>query len=367
MLEEPLIPKHSVGKTFLVASWLLGVMAALQVFAVTWAIARRIDFSDPGAELAGAALSDQPQSEAMQASPAELTEEELLIFGGDPGALAANSGKSLAEMVPAVEPEAGIDPMEAWPQQAAIREIRHPKALELMDAARILRERDDLAGALARLREAENFAPHHPRVLFELGSVLADMGLREQAAVKWKSILDLGIEQAGDFWVIADLNLRGDAGHEVPLADALLTVSSVLVERHVDVPDGEKVTLRIAVKARAGAEIVPGDVVVNVFFFDLVNGQDVARTTADQPRYQWATLPIDWVGQSVEILDVEYFHPVLSGEELRELGHRRYHGYILEVYYEDALQDVVAQPRTLRGIATDGINPLMINRLFPTN
>jgi hypothetical protein len=266
-----------------------------------------------------------------------------------------------------VAPELGMIDKETWPQVSKDLAIVDPKVIELVEAGATLRARGDLQGALARLREADALSPNHPKVLYEIADCFSAMGLREKAAVEWEKILDMGSERAGDYWLIADVNLRGDSSEESPSDQSILRIANILVQRHPEVKDGEKVTVRIAVKARAGEAVVPKEVVVNVFFFDLVNGTDVARTTADQPRYQWTTLPIDWKEQPEEVLEVEYFHPVLTPEQVRDLGDRKYHGHIVEVYYRDELQDVVAQPRTLRSLVPDAASAGLQNPLFPSN
>jgi hypothetical protein len=191
------------------------------------------------------------------------------------------------------------------------------------------------------------------------------MGQRAKAMEYWADIEVMGTEGAGDYWALADLKLKGDTAIEAIPSDALLTISNVFVQRHPEVTNGEKVTLRVAIKAKAGAEVLPSDVAVNVFFYDLVNGEKVARTTADQPQYNWMTFPINWKDQPEEILDVEYFHPILSPEEIREIGKRQYHGYVIELNYRDQLQDVIAEPRTLRTQAAESLNPFLNNPLFP--
>jgi hypothetical protein len=44
---------------------------------------------------------------------------------------------------------------------------------------------------------------------------------------------------------------------------------------------------------------------------------------------------------------VEYHLPELSAEQVAQLGRRQYYGYLIELYYNDVLQDLVAAPRKL--------------------
>lgn len=369
MAEESIIPKQGVGRTFNVSIWILGTVATLQAAAVAWAIVSRAEV-DSGRNTGRTPVAPAPASPgAGVAVMARAGVAPDVAPGPGPGGASAGAGETAgAEPVAsvAVAPDLLIE-TQAFRQIPSHLEIVNPKVIELMEAGESLRKRGDFPGALARYREAETLLPNHPAVLYEIADCFDVMGLREKAVTEWEKIIDLGAERAGDYWMIADLSLRGEASDEPASEAALLTVSNILVQRHPEVTEAEKVTLRIAIKARAGTEIVPENVVVNVFFFDLVNDGEVARTTADQPRYQWATLPIDWNGQPEEILEVEYYHPILTPEQVVDLGHRKYHGHIVEVYYRNELQDVVAQPRTLRSLAPDAASPLLQNRLFPAN
>ncbi len=358
MVERPVIPKESVGGTLSAAIWVLGLVAAAQVIAVGWAMVERIEFQSPAYSPVDLE-SGAGRQDLMEAGSSESSTRAAVGGVSEPSEMDALSAA-------AIPLETGIESAK-WPESAPSFEIEEPEVLELMEAATNLRGRGDLQGALARLHEADALLPGHPRIVYRVADCFAAMGMRERALEEWSRIVAMGQEKAGGYWAIADLKLRGEATHEAPSPEAELTVSNVLVERHPEILDGEEVTLRIALKARPGEEIVPGEVVVNVFFYDLVNGKDVARTTADPPHYEWETVPIDWVTQPEEILAVEYFHPTLTPEQELELGRRQYYGYIVEVYYSNALQDVLAQPRTLRSLATEMSNPLLQNRLFPNN
>ncbi|MEM8953286.1 MAG: hypothetical protein AAGD22_03955 [Verrucomicrobiota bacterium] len=364
-LEPPVIPRQPVGRTFSVAVWILGLVALGQVVAVVWKV---IDRAPADAERAREELIVEGDLES-RGEEAVVKREVLgggrgeIGDGGMPGMDLVAVEDVVAVMptysgvVGAVSDERGLPPAEM--------EIRDEQVLELLAAAASLRERSDLPGVFSRLREADAILPRHPRILYEMADCLNEMGQRAKATEYWSEIREMGTEGAGDFWALADLKLEGEAAIEAIPSDAILTISNVLEQRHPEVTNGEKVTLRVAIKAKAGVEVLPSDVAVNVFFYDLVNGKDVARTTADQPQYNWMTFPIDWKDQPEEILDVEYFHPVLSPEEIREIGTRQYHGYVIELNYRDQLQDVVAEPRTLRNQGVDSLNPLMNNPLFP--
>jgi hypothetical protein len=41
---------------------------------------------------------------------------------------------------------------------------------------------------------------------------------------------------------------------------------------------------------------------------------------------------------------VNYRQPVFTAEQKRDLGERSFHGYAIELYYRDELQDKIAMP-----------------------
>jgi hypothetical protein len=364
-IEPPAMPRQPVGRTFGVAIWVLGIVALVQVVAVGWAIFNRSPSLTEAGILPGNGEGGGAEVASIEPGPEPERETEARLTGGPTAPVMdlvepAEVGAVIPSFSGTAGPGGGTVPLPP-----AELEIQDEQVIELLNAAASLRERSDLPGVYSRLREADGLLPRHPRILYEMADCLNEMGQRAKAMEYWADIEVMGTEGAGDYWALADLKLKGDTAIEAIPSDALLTISNVFVQRHPEVTNGEKVTLRVAIKAKAGAEVLPSDVAVNVFFYDLVNGEKVARTTADQPQYNWMTFPIDWKDQPEEILDVEYFHPTLSPEEIREIGKRQYHGYVIELNYRDQLQDVIAEPRTLRTQAAESLNPFLNNPLFP--
>ena len=104
-------------------------------------------------------------------------------------------------------------------------------------------------------------------------------------------------------------------------------------------------SMRVGIKARTGAEIMVPDFHMEVMFYDLVNNQDVAQSDPQTTKvtYDWLTVPVDWREDGVEVLKVQYAQkPEPSGE--KPATERKYLGYIIRIYYENELQDVIAEP-----------------------
>jgi hypothetical protein len=138
--------------------------------------------------------------------------------------------------------------------------------------------------------------------------------------------------------------------------------------------------LRVGVKVRPEATIDHTKVKIQVFFYDMLNNDQVVLTNADV-SYEWVTPGHDWADAGTEVLDVTYYRPKRTdpipgipltdqqldvpdsvekakraarkpkaGAELlptNENGPREYLGYIVLVYYKEQLQSVRADPTRL--------------------
>src|SRR5947199_174973 len=137
-------------------------------------------------------------------------------------------------------------------------------------------------------------------------------------------------------------------------------------------PDSEtNLMLRITVKKRPSAVIDHTKVKIQVFFYDTVGDNDIKLTDADV-SYEWLTPNHDWADSNSETLAVTYIrpkskaksaesdlaaaaaavNPAKKGKPVKasqpsEAGTRKYLGYVVQVYYNDQLQDKRADPPSL--------------------
>ena len=152
------------------------------------------------------------------------------------------------------------------------------------------------------------------------------------------------------------------------------------MKREAD-PDAEtRLLLRVGVKVRPDTPIDHTKVKIQVFFYDMVNNDQVVLTNAEV-NYEWVTPGHDWADTGTEVLDVTYLRPkrrdpvpgtaienqpmdvpdsvekakrvarkaeaAASTPPTSESGPRQYLGYIVRVYYQDQLQAVRAEPTRL--------------------
>ncbi len=375
------LPKqHSVGVTFSAAMWALGVFAFTQVAAVGWRFLADWDrpeldaYSEPGLPTA-APPAESGATGASALAPYESgmgsSVEPAPTDGGAPPPI-------LEAGTPPVDGTGGTTGDAPPPAHSAIGLVNR-QAGELLELGMAMRERGDTQGALEKFRQAQASLPDHPLLVSEIAQTYERMGLAEKAAGEWRKIYEMGATKAGDHYTVAAFKLSGGlaggASEEQP-ADAAGTgrLAPVVQVDEIRVADrrkgvsGERVLLQIALRARHGAQLDNAQLVVHVFFYDLVDGVRVDRTTADSPVFNWTTPPVDWRG--IELLEVEYAHP--ANYNRKELGDRQYYGYVVKVYYRDRVQDVRAEPSTLvdfmSGMGEPGLLPRGVdkpNPLFP--
>jgi len=383
MLNEMLTARHGFGRTFMVAMWLLGAVAAAQVVAVGWAVVTR-PLATNSAPAAGAGQGTAVV--ANQAAPGGGAYPPTSMGGADtariPGLLPENPAMSQGSpVVPGSAVDAAGIPVAAtaeatmptavveseyllpgpspYPTNDAItgaaelenpaHAITHPAAQRMMALALEYRSSGNMQAALRALRDANTLSPNHPRVLSELASTYSQMGLDDKAAEFWRSVYVLGPERAGAFFDLADMAMKGNLIDEEAAVDTVLSIGEVETIRHPVTAEGERVTLRIPILSRPGSAPDAADMAMLVYFYDTVNGGDFAPTTATTNE-GFVSQPYDWQDGNMEIIEESYFQPVFTEVEEKELGKRTYFGYIIELYYRDELQAVVAEPQELMGM-----------------
>ncbi len=264
---------------------------------------------------------------------------------------------------------------------------------ELLQVAKALRAKGDTGNAIAKLQQAIALAPQNADVLAELAMTYESMQLFDRSNEVWTRLKSLGAA-AGPLGELAVLKLQlgvpvqgipGSTGRSPtePAApndttgipdDSSFGISQV-TQTTVDDPDAlTRMTLRVGVKKRPNTEIDYTKVKIQVFFYDVVDNDQVALTDADV-NYEWVTPGHNWADTDTEVLDVTYLrakkhYPVPGtelaavpdsvekatrahkskgkGEELSSAeGMHQYLGYIVRVYYKEELQAVRADPTRL--------------------
>jgi tetratricopeptide (TPR) repeat protein len=332
MPESSPIPKQSVGRTFHAALIVLGVAALFQILAVGWAFFSRFHYSAPGETV----IAQRVAAPVGETKELKMTES---FAPAEPAPVA---------VLPKPTP---VQPATPAPVQNPVTTAQGRQG-ELAQQAKALRERGDMSTALTRLREAQALAPDSPFIISEMAVTYEKMGLKDKALEQWRRIYDMG-ETAGIYYAAADAKLKSVDVQQRPTADgskkdadgfqpgSVLALTDISKVDSSDQP-GKKFLIRIPLKARAAAQIDVHDVVVQVFFYDLIDGQSVVQTNANV-TYRWDTAPVDWNNGDIEILQVEYAAASPNARD-RVVENRSYFGYVVRVYYKGDLQDMRADP-----------------------
>ena len=208
------------------------------------------------------------------------------------------------------------------------------------------RETGDHLGALSEYNLALDLLPGHPRIIFEVASTYDLMGKPEKAAGHWSQIYRLG-SSGGELFFVADSKLRTPDGSAILTEHRPVAIASV-----VAVPEpttsGQRIAVHVSLKNHPGTTIDASLLEAHVLFYDKVNGNQIAQTTADPPSSRWLSGPaVDWLSDPEEVLEVIYFHPQMTPAERARFGTRAYHGCIIKLYYDNQLVDQTAEPRPL--------------------
>lgn len=370
------ISRHSMGRTFLASASLLAVMgvglfsaAGVAFFRATYGengerkVPQHIDVSRLIAE-----SPPPPTEELSTVNPLDETPADEPAAETEPAEAPAPPPP---QPVPAVEPPrkegtpVGAPPRPTPVPLSAFTPKVDPRVTELVEQAKLLRNKGDTAGALVKLREAAGIEAGNPLPIAETAYTYEKMSLPDKAAVEWKRILQMG-EKAGLYYSAAKSKLDIAMGaaravaagtSSVPVANDLgggvvfpegrfMALGGVRLTDSAAAGAGKRFTLTIPIYAKDGAVTNPRkDVVTHVRFYDMIHNKEIVPTTANV-SYRFSSPPADWSEGGLENLEVDY--------ELSQTGrddpageNRRYHGYIVRVFYKGTLQASFAEPANL--------------------
>lgn len=294
-----ILPPTRSGRTFFVASSLLGLCAFLQLSFLGWYFARG-GARTPVANQAPAAAPSLPRfAETMQPT------------------VSAIDVPSIQAVPPESDTPEPPNPYAAMPQPTPAPPQRLPggNSGDALEQARALRQRGDMRAALSRLREALVAEPDNAPAIAELAltyEAMPDMG--DKATEQWQRIYNLG-ENVGAPYYLADVKLHGGAITSAPTRRAggstsaestVLKITDISAEEIPDPAMEKKVALKIVVKSRPGVVIDPTKVRIDAYFYDLLDGKDIVQTDA-QTDYAWLTPPpINWANDKSEVLEALY-------------------------------------------------------------
>jgi tetratricopeptide (TPR) repeat protein len=341
MEAAPPIPKQHAGKTFVIAISLLGIIALAQFFATGVIFVARMK-STP---MPAASATPVPAAPASPA-PVEMATTET----GTEYLVQSELFESAEEVPPLPRPT----PVP----QIRPEESSEARMAELLNIGKALRDRGDTSTAITRFREALAISPANPQAISELAITYEKMGQGDKAAEQWRKLFEMG-ETAGIYYAAAEAKLRAAEAPQQTVAEpgaalkdsegmqpgSTLGLGEIALSEATDPSAWKKLLLKIPIKIRPSSKVEVRDVVIQVFFYDLVDNQNVVQTNANVSS-QFTTLPADWTEDEMEVLEVEYLQP-RDPKQVKPAEDRKFYGYIVRIYYKNELQDMRAEPLKL--------------------
>lgn len=249
------------------------------------------------------------------------------------------------------------------------RQIKNPQVADAVAAARDVRKKGDMVNALEALKQADLHEPDHPEILSELAITYEELGLTEKAQAMWHKVMAMGEAGAGGYYVLARSRLNGgiSPGPEetAALDDKPLALGVCDLTPDAAYLKGEKVTLRIPIRAAPGQKIRTKGINADVFFFDQVSNGSVELSKGEKPPYRW--LSTNWTSAKGGLVEVDCILPVQNAA-FAQGGLRRHYGWMVRLYYENKLMGQQASSDDLLNLSPQGPAPAGAdNALFPRN
>ena len=366
--ERGLSDQPSYGRSFRIAVIALAALAGLELLAIGVGLLRhpatpagfaQIEPSAPlsnesaeWADSSGSFAQTRPSEEPL---PSPDLGDQPVLDPVEPAVppVAETEASAAAEVEEAVSDPASL--FAALAEAARSMTFPEPILEALLATGSELRGKGNTQGAIKNFREVESVHGEHPRVLSELAATLSLMRLSDKAEDYWERVAALGAG-AGPYLAIAEAQLRGEqpasettAPEEPDAEGRVLRIGEIKVEAQPPGETGQKVSLSVVIDADPASLPVGEDMSLIVLFYDRLANGEVRPSTADT-SYLYPTEPYDWQVDGTETIIVNYLQPAFTDEQKRELGERSYHGYAVELYYRDELQDKVAMPEDVSAL-----------------
>jgi len=325
---HPPIPRQPIGATFVVAISILALVAIVQVLAifVHFFPAIRQQVAD------SAVQSQAPQPDPM-ASP--LQQQVQPVQQTPPPADLLRAQKLFAD----ADRNYRIGDFET-----ALKTIEEVEVLipgdpsVLLRKAQILERLDQPGEAVLALEEALKYPGLPPEIRIPAEKKLAQLAetIGTETKANPKSTGNTAYAESGNEGVRDPIGFQ--PGASLSIIDARLR----------DGKAGMK-SLRVAVKSRPGEAINIPDVRIFIYFYEETEDGEIVVTDS-QVKTQWLSPPVDWGADEPELLEGQYPLPEsgLPGSSAANgAPGRKYHGFVVALYYKNELQDFRSEPSRL--------------------
>jgi N-acetylmuramoyl-L-alanine amidase len=198
---------------------------------------------------------------------------------------------------------------------------------------------------LRRARFAELKGIRMPGVVYRLGRLAhAEEGRRLAHEPAYRHRIAKAIAAGVDRY--ARVMAAGSPPKQRALKFARVTSSC---EPGQEVAPGEIVRVRATISKTDPAMVIdPGQVSLQIYFLDFVNEEEIDLSSCDTPKAQWISVIPDWADADYEEVEFIYRQPIFDAALVKQLGVRRYYGFVLRLVYKDELMDERAEPPNVR-------------------
>ena len=331
--------------TFAIACWVMALIAFAQLITIGTALAIRKTPQQ-------ATTSPRITPPLIQTKPRSL--EEILASTPDIDTTQPTKPDQPTIHVPAPH---SSQPTASTPSSLHLSRIADPRVERLAKEARALQIDGDLMRSMLKLDEAQRIDPSEPAVLYQKALLFEQMGIYIKAADHYQKIYEMGIA-AGNYYTLASQKLT-QGMDSMQARRAVISIGPTALRKKKS-PEGVKhVDLSVTILGRPDKPIVPDDVLVQIYFYDQLNGGKI--TKADKRAITtttWADSHVDW--QDAGNQETLYASYTISDSDLSDthlFGRREYYGYVIELIYKGEVVDQKAQPGRLNSIHAQNFIP----------
>lgn len=215
---------------------------------------------------------------------------------------------------------------------------------KLIRQARAAQIAGDMRLTILKLEEAQTLHQNHPAILYYFGLTYEMLKNVTKAREYYLQVFKQR-EAAGPFYKEAAKKLE-EGFNLAEDKRGQMSFGNIQVFREDKPEVGERVIVTIPIRLSQDTQIRAEDLFIPVQFFDIINGREIAFTRSEQPQIRWKQEPVDWAGGE-ETIEVTYFMPKLSSEELMILGDVKYYGFTAKLYYKGEPMDCFSSPNSL--------------------
>ena len=353
--------------TFLIACWLLALLAFAQLITIgaaftsgrTVAVApKTIPKTIPKAvtkTLSAPVRVNNP--EAIEPRSIEQILASVGPHSPSTPTTTDSSSTTQAVTVPATTAGTGSDTaITVTPSGYGSSMIADPVAERLVRESRALQLDGDMMRAMLKLDEAARRDPSEAAVIYHQGLLFEEMGLYTKAADQYQQVQQMGIKAGAYFRLSAKKLTKGMDVAQVHRP--IISIGPMYARPANGAMASKQTNVAITILARPDKTINPADVHVQVHFYDKLNDGEIKKASSlAKIDYAWDE-PADWKGASrEETVHFSYAIAELDLAEAHLFGRREFYGYVVELVYKGEMIDQQASPRRLNSIHGNHISP----------